>query len=70
MASPFVRVDSNGAIIADSGGKFGSDLSSYFSGLRNGNLAAGSTIASHSQATATGSLSGTEGGDVISVNLT
>ena len=70
MASPFVRVDENGTIIADSTGKISSDLSSYFSGLRSGNLAAGSTIASHSQATATGSLSGTEGGDVISINLT
>ena len=70
MASPFVRVDDNGTIIADSAGKFSSDLSSYFSGLRSGNLAAGSTIASHSQGTTTGSLSGTEGGDVISVNLT
>ena len=70
MASPFVRVDENGTIIADSTGKISSDLSSYFSGLRSGNLAAGSTIASHSLATATGSLSGTEGGDVISINLT
>jgi hypothetical protein len=60
MASPFVRVDENGRIIADSTDKLSVDLSSYFSGLRSGNISAGSTIASHSEATASGSLSGTE----------
>jgi serralysin len=72
MASPFVRVDENGTIIADSAGKYSADLSSYFSGLRGGSLAAGSTIASHANATVTGSLDGKETGgyDLVAFNLT
>ena len=70
MSSPFVRVDENGTIIADSAGKLSTDLSSYLSSLRTGSLSSGSTIASHSQSTTTGSLSGTENGDVTALNLT
>lgn len=70
MSSPFVRVDENGIIIADSSDKISADWSGLLSGLRTGSTSAGSTIASHSQSTTTGSLSGTEGGDVFALNLT
>lgn len=65
--TPFVRVDEDGFIL---------DMVDYKSAAAGGQQGLGAisgaptTIASHSQSTITGSLSGTESGDVYSLTLT
>src|SRR5687768_10343238 len=67
MASPFVRVDADGRIRADSE-KQATDLSAYFDVLQNGTISATAELDTHASATLAGSL-GTETEDVIAVQL-
>ncbi|WP_206185543.1 M10 family metallopeptidase C-terminal domain-containing protein, partial [Sphingosinicella sp. CPCC 101087] len=68
MASPYVRVDADGRILADSE-KHSAELSSYFDALRIGTISATAELDTHAETTTPGSLSGSETQDVIAVEL-
>ena len=67
---PFVQTDAEGNIIAVSDYKNGVPGSNYINTILNGTIAAPSEIATHSEGTFPGSLSGTENYDLIAVELT
>ncbi|WP_324749464.1 M10 family metallopeptidase C-terminal domain-containing protein [Sphingomonas sp. LY54] len=67
MSSVFVRTDANGRILAKSGKTY-QDLAETFSSPSDIASSYG-PIATHSDSTVPGSLSGTENGDVIAVHL-